>query len=197
MREMTKNLFLNALTCETLGWRMRRDTSSAAFGLGEQFLVDQGREVGERARLLYPEGVLVDARGRREAVAVTAALLAGDADTLFEAAFEWEGYVARADILRRGAAGWRLIEVKSSVNDKPELVDDLAYTLMVIEGAGVQIESAELLLVSRDYRLGMEVGQLFASYDHTDDARERAAELYRPRIRQMGSFHSQRRPQAM
>ncbi|MHC4956572.1 MAG: DUF2779 domain-containing protein, partial [Planctomycetota bacterium] len=168
MRGMTKRLFLDSLACETLGWRERHDAGSTELGSFDQYIVDQGVEVGARARLLFPDGVLVDSPDE------TSRRLA-DTDTLFEAWFEWEGCAARADVLVRGESGWRLIEVKSGVNERDDRVDDLAYTLMVAEGAGISVESAELMLVSRDYRLGMEDSDFFQSVDLTDDARERAA----------------------
>ena len=60
---ISKNLFLNAVLCATLGWRLRADESldEAAFAsptLAEQFRMEQGAEIGRRARKLFPEGVL-------------------------------------------------------------------------------------------------------------------------------------------
>ena len=52
---ISKNLFLNAVLCATLGWRLRADESldEAAFAsptLAEQFRMEQGAEIGRRAR---------------------------------------------------------------------------------------------------------------------------------------------------
>ena len=64
LETISKNLFLNAVLCATLGWRLRADESldEAAFAsptLAEQFRMELGAEIGRRARKLFPEGVLI------------------------------------------------------------------------------------------------------------------------------------------
>ena len=54
LETISKNLFLNAVLCATLGWRLRADESldEAAFAsptLAEQFRMEQGAEIGRRA----------------------------------------------------------------------------------------------------------------------------------------------------
>ena len=135
---ISKNLFLNAVLCATLGWRLRADESldEAAFAsptLAEQFRMEQGAEIGRRARKLFPEGVLISTGNLSKATAETAKLIrAGGPSVLFEATFVVDQYAAKADVLRRDGDAWHLIEVKSNVNLKQELIDDLAYTLMVL-----------------------------------------------------------------
>jgi len=54
---------------------------------------------------------------------------------VFEATFVIGNYVAKPDILLRDGKGWRVIEVKSSLADTKqldELIDDLTYTVMVL-----------------------------------------------------------------
>jgi len=87
---------------------------------------------------------------------------------ILEGAFLIDGFVTRADILERKGKGWRLVEVKSSVNDREEFIDDMAYTAMVIDRCGFNISNVSLLLVSKDFRLGMENEKLFVEIDHTD-----------------------------
>ena len=173
---ISKNLFLNAVLCATLGWRLRADESldEAAFAsptLAEQFRMEQGAEIGRRARKLFPEGVLISTGNLSKATAETAKLIrAGGPSVLFEATFVVDQYAAKADVLRRDGDAWHLIEVKSNVNLKQELIRDLAYTLMVLGRAGLKISKASLLLISKDFRLGMDDSKLFAEYDRTTDA---------------------------
>ncbi|GAI46089.1 unnamed protein product, partial [marine sediment metagenome] len=96
---------------------------------------------------------------------------------ILEGAFLIDGFVARADILRRKGKGWHLVEVKSSVNDREEFIDDMAYTAMVVDRCGFNISSVSLLLVSKDFRLGMENEELFAQIDHTDKVLVRVEEF--------------------
>ena len=119
---ISKNLFLNAVLCATLGWRLRADESldEAAFAsptLAEQFRMEQGAEIGRRARKLFPDGVLISTGNLSKATAETAKLIrAGGPSVLFEATFVVDQYAAKADVLRRDGDAWHLIEVKSNVN---------------------------------------------------------------------------------
>lgn len=180
MKNISKQVFLNAIACPSLGWLMRSGQevealSYESLSLGEQFRIEQGAEVGRRARALYPDGLLVQARNFAESVERTLALMQDKkTSTLFEAAFQVGEYVAKADILKRNGKSWHLIEVKSDTNDKPELLDDLAYTTMVITQAGFNLKKASLMLISKDYRLGMNDKELFTEVDHTGDCSERA-----------------------
>ena len=63
MKNISKKIFLNALTCPTMGWLMRSGTIAKTVTtptLGEKFRIEQGREIGEKARELYPHGILID-----------------------------------------------------------------------------------------------------------------------------------------
>ena len=55
-------------------------------------------------------------------------------ETFFEATVTAGRLVAKADILRRRSGAWHVLEVKSRFSDEDrtdDLVDDLAYTVMV------------------------------------------------------------------
>ena len=199
---ISKNLFLNAAVCPTLGWRLRaderpNDVASVSPTLAERFRMEQGAEIGRRARELFPEGILISTGNLTKAVAETATFVrAGGPSALFEATFVVGEYAAKADILRRVGDVWHLMEVKSNVNLKQELIKDLAYTLMILDRAGLRISKASLLLVSKDFRLGMEDPKLFAEYDCTTDAltREKEFQSYWDIIRERTSASSMPEP---
>jgi len=52
MRNVSKEIFFNTLVCPTFGWLMRtkRDEITREPTLGEKFRIDQGIEIGKRAR---------------------------------------------------------------------------------------------------------------------------------------------------
>jgi hypothetical protein len=179
MKNVSKNIFLNAMACPTLGWMVRSDVvETPPLTAGERFRSEQGMEVGRRARELFPGGRFIPPGDMVIAAERTAAVLRdASVATVFEAAFLDDGFSARADILERDDAQWHLIEVKSAVTDREEFVDDMTYTLAVMRHCGVQVSRVSLMLVSRDYRLGMPDEDLFAVVDHTEDVAGRAAEL--------------------
>ena len=120
-----------------------------------QAVFDAGHEVGRTACRLYPGGheVQHDHRHILEALEETRSVIeAGTAPALFEAAFEHQGVLARADVIERLAGGgWRLIEVKSSTRLKDVFVRDAAVQLWVLRGAGLDVRDAGVLTLNRDY----------------------------------------------
>jgi len=157
---------------------MRREEVSRKPTLGEKFRMEQGMEIGRRARELYPDGFLIDEMDIMSASKKTKSFMNDpNVSIIFEGAFLIDGFVARADILRRKGKTWHLMEVKSSVNDREEFIDDMAYTAMVIDHCGFNISNVSLILISKDFRLGMENEKLFVEIDHTDEVMVRVEEF--------------------
>jgi hypothetical protein len=106
-----------------------------------------------------------------------AALAGASVPVIFEGPFVVDSFAARADVLERISSGWHLVEVKSAANNKDEFIDDMAYTTMVVDHCGLDIGRVSLLLVSRDYRLGMPDNDLFVEIDHTGEVLQKVEEL--------------------
>jgi hypothetical protein len=196
MRNVRKDIFLNALACPALGWMLRNEADEVErpLSLGEKFRIEQGADIGRRARGLYPDGILVDEQTWGGALKRTAELI-GDPNvrTMFEATFFVDGYATKADILKREKGGWHMVEVKSAINLRDEFIDDMAYTVMVIDRHGVKITGASLMLISGDFRLGMGDDKLFVEVDHTDEVLERV-EKFRPYWELVESITRGRKP---
>lgn len=175
MKNMSKNIFLNALACPTLGWLLRseqyiEDLSDESLTLADQFRIEQGIEIENRARQVFPKGILVEEKRTQLVARETKELLSDpNTSTIFNGAFFSDGFSTRADVLRRKGKGWQLIEIKSSINDKDQFIDDIAYTAMVMRLAGLDVRATSLMLISEDYRLGMSNDKLFLGIDHTDE----------------------------
>ncbi|WP_131623702.1 hypothetical protein [Parafrankia sp. BMG5.11] len=115
-----------------------------------------GHQVGELARLRYRNGILVteDHRNVVGALVRTKQLLdAQNHRPIFEAAFERDGVIVRADVLEPdGWGGWRLIEVKNADRVKPYQLHDLATQAWVIRGSDVCISTLTLRHLARRMR---------------------------------------------
>lgn len=177
---MTKRDWLMALQCRLQAWHLVRNSSNS-LSESEQFLMEQGHEVGDLARELFPTGIFVSPADSKSAAEATAAILANmNVHATFEASFEWDSLIARADVLERLTEGWHVLEVKSSFSDTKSLgnlVDDLAYTVMVAKGTGLIVKRASLALLTREYRHGEPAEKLFQILDVTDNALTRANEF--------------------
>lgn len=134
----------------------------------------RGQEIGRRAWTLFPGGVEIAETDFEAAVARTRELLGeGGPPALFEAAFEHAGVRVRVDVLeRRGGGRFGLREVKSGTQVRDEHVDDVVVQLFVLRGAGLTVESVELISLDSGYTLRGEAAgaELFARHDVTDDA---------------------------
>ena len=139
MKSVSKQIFLNALVCPTLGWLSRsgeiaKQTIEAELTLGERFRIEQGIEIGRRARELYPSGLLMDDMDLVSASSKTESLMNDpNVSIILEGAFLIDGFVARADILRRKGKDWYLVEVKSSVDDAKDTTNHLKKKTKIIQ----------------------------------------------------------------
>lgn len=178
MQLITKNIFLNTVFCNTLGWRFRNGKIRTEFSPGQLFRMEQGKEIGRLARNLYADGIFVNELSSNAAAARTRDLLDNPRTrVIFEATFLAGSYIAKADILVRDARSWELIEVKSSVVAKEEFIDDIAYTTLVAQAAGFSPSSIRLTLIDRHYRLGMPDERLFVKADMTEQVLARVCEF--------------------
>jgi predicted RecB family nuclease len=142
---------------------------------GQEARLEQGQEVGLLAQKRFPDGVVVGfEEGIGDALARTAALM-DDASVpaIFEATFQHSNLLVRVDILqRRPKNRWRLIEVKSSVGVKPHYLYDVAIQHYVLSACGVNISSACLMHLNRDYRYDGDAHDLQALFTIRDQTRK-------------------------
>lgn len=170
-RYVDKAAFLSGRVCPTRGWFTQHLGRATPPTDGDQLRMEEGMEVGRRARQLFADGMHVPPQKSEAAAKQTVGLMADrKVSAIFEATFCVDRYVAKADILLREKNGWHLLEVKSSINPSQDLIEDLAYTVMVAKRAGAKIVRASLMLLSGGYELGDDDADLFIKHDCTDDA---------------------------
>ena len=112
-----------------------------------------GHEVGEVARGLYPDGILIrDDDDLAAALATTkTALSAHPERPIFEATFAHDGVLTRADMLLPAPGGYRMIEVKSSASVKPYHLDDCAIQAWVARQNGISLACVELAHIDTSF----------------------------------------------
>lgn len=119
------------------------------------------------ARERFDGGVLIDAERSEDAIEQTRAAIAEGARVIFEAAFLADGLYARVDVLERipgKKAKWRVSEVKSSLELKTDKhLPDLAFQVLVVQSAGLNVTDAAVITLNRDFQLGMPNDELFST----------------------------------
>lgn len=118
-RYLTKSRFRTALECPTKLFYSGKQAYANANSDDDflRALTEGGFQVGELAKLMYPDGVEVSAQGHAEALAATAALMERDCVTIFEAAVRVDHLFIRIDILKKQGSHVELIEVKAKSCD--------------------------------------------------------------------------------
>ncbi|MEZ5562217.1 MAG: DUF2779 domain-containing protein [Gammaproteobacteria bacterium] len=154
MTGLSKSRLMSFLQCPKRLWLEKHQPELAQISATTEAAFATGHEIGAIARQLYdPEGtgtLISGADGMAAALRDTAAALATPAATpLFEATFEREGLLIRADVLDRQAG--RLIEVKSSTACKDEHVTDCAIQAWVLETSAVPPKSVALAHVNNQF----------------------------------------------
>lgn len=112
-----------------------------------------GYEVGKVARKLYSNGILIEHDDDLKAAlaATQLALTENPHNTIFEATFQHQGVLVRADILKPTAVGFDVIEVKASTSVKPHYLDDCAIQSWVIANNNIAINAIELAHINTDF----------------------------------------------
>lgn len=119
-RPLSKSRFKIAMECPSKLYYQGRAREYGNDRNGDPFLRNLARggfQVGALAKVLFEGGIEVDAKGYDEPLTQTAALLARDRVTIYEAAFRFENLFIRADIAVRDGDTLRLYEVKAGSYD--------------------------------------------------------------------------------
>lgn len=173
MIRLSKSRILTHRQCPKRLWLQVHRPELAEDGADAVARMAAGTEVGELARALYPDGLLIDGGALSQALADTGRALRLGARPIFEATFEAEGVLVRADLLLPEQAGHRMVEVKSSTSVKPYHVEDAAVQTWVAERAGVVVTRTEIAHLDNRfvYHGGGDYRGLFAYADISAEVR--------------------------
>ncbi len=140
----------------------------------QQALFDQGNAVGEEARKRFPGGTLVDNKPWDffGSLKRTRELLAQKTEVIYEAAFQYNGCYARADIIQysKETQRWKIFEVKSSTKVKDEQLDDVGLQAWIMAKGGLPIEQISILHINNTCRYP-NLENLFIAEDVTEKMR--------------------------
>lgn len=169
---LSKSRFVQGLQCKKLLYHSVHDRELfPKVDSSQQAVFDQGHEVGLRAQVQYPNGILISATYREpeKAVEDTDLAIKGGALSLFEAAFSFDGVLVRIDILTRKSknAPWDLIEVKSTTGLKDVHLPDIAVQTWVARSSGLDVRRQYLMHLNRECEYP-DLSDLFMKEEVTD-----------------------------
>jgi hypothetical protein len=173
---ISKSRLMRGFRChKNLYFNIHDPKLEAPVSADQQALFDQGNLVGEMARKRFPGGMLVDCEpwDFGGSLKKTRDLLAVHTETIYEAAFEFSGCYARADIIRHSPVTrrWTIYEVKSSTRVKPEQIEDVGLQAWIIAKSGLPIERINILHLNPECR-HPNLESLFVEQDVTETLRE-------------------------
>ncbi len=140
-------------------------------------LFAMGHKVGAISQQLYGTAESVEIPFNRKMslmIRETAGLIEQGVDfPIFEATFQHDGILIRADVLIPGENGWRAIEVKASTSVKDYHVLDCAIQDWVMRHVGLTIESISLAHINNQfvYQGDEDYAGLLVEHDLTDKVR--------------------------
>ena len=192
---LSKTNFLRGLQCYKYLWTVVHEPQSIpSTDAVTQFTFDQGHEVGELAKKLFPGGMDIPTGDFSANIRITREnMLAGR--PLFEAGILAGNIFCRPDILNPAGTGeWDIIEVKSSTGVKDINVRDVAFQRLCCESAGMKIRACKLAHINNQYvrQGGIDAQQLFTIEDITARVDEYSVGLSR-RVDEMVAVMRRRR----
>ena len=184
--KLSKTNYLIWRECANDAWmkiHRREDYNAIPLSVFDQTIIDQGNEVDELARQVFPGGVTI-ARGDAKG---TAQHVAKRRSVLYQPVFETERFTTACDILvwNEASGVYDLYEVKGSTSgddkrEKNELYSyDIAFQAEVLKQNGVPIGRLNVMRLNREYvRQGaLDPDQLFTREDFSERVAAIAGEV--------------------
>ena len=155
--KLSKSKILSGLQCEKRLWLEAYQPEAKVVSEDTERCLMIRREVNDVARSLHKDGSLVEWNEKSPSAALseTKRLLKEHPEKpIFEATFEHEDVLIRADILKKEAGGYHLIKVKSGTSVKDQNSHDCAVQAWVLEGCGLSLGKVELAHIDTQFVYG-------------------------------------------
>jgi hypothetical protein len=168
---LSKSKYTNGIQCPKLLWHQYNAKDKLPeIDKRTQAIFDQGHQVGELAKKLFPNGIDLEWELSYEEVIKQSQELLKEGKPLFEAGFMSNRTYARVDILNPVGKQFDIIEVKMGSSVKEINLHDVAFQRYCYQGAGVPIRRCHLMHINTSYvKHGeLDLEQLFAKEDITD-----------------------------
>lgn len=152
-----KSLYLNKY-----GKDLRDEVSDS-----QQFVFDQGTDIGELALGLFPNGVDLTPESvfdYTDSIKRTSQLISQKERVIYEAAFLHDGVLCAIDILVLDGTNYKAYEVKGSTSVSDTYIQDAALQYYLITNSGINLKDISIIQINNEYvKQGeIELEKLFA-----------------------------------
>jgi hypothetical protein len=151
---LSKSKLISGWQCAKRLWLEKNAPESLQYSAGTEAAFAVGHQVGDAAQSLFPEGVLIGHdQDLSQAIGQTQEIMSDSGPvTVFEATFQTNGVLIRADILIRNENDEiSLIEVKAATKLKEYYLYDCAIQLWVLEQSGLNVQQLELAHINNRF----------------------------------------------
>lgn len=174
MAGLSKSRILLNLQCPKRLWLQVNRPELAEVDSSMANRLSGGNIVGDIARSLYPDGLLIEPGTLTLALQETRQALNAPPRPLFEATFQSEEVLIRADLLLPDGNAYRMAEVKSSTSLKAYHLSDAAIQTWVCQQNELPMTRVEIAHINNSfvYPGSLNYQGLFKHVDVTEDIKE-------------------------
>ncbi len=170
---ISKSLVQSHRQCAKRAWLENAGNVTPTYSASDAALLEQGQQVHQSARTLFPSAERVKSGLSFEGAAEqTQSLLAQGQVFITGAGFVAAGVAIQADVVEKTPDGLRVTEIKSGTSIKDAYLDDCALQFACITGSGAKVASFAIMHPSREMArpAGGTGAEVFVSEDVTNEA---------------------------
>lgn len=141
----------------------------------KQAIFDQGHDVGEWAKKVFPKGVDISWTASYSEVISKSKEMLSKRIPLFEAGFQYNNAYSRIDVLKPVEDDeWDIIEVKSATKIDSINYHDVSFQKYCCEGSGLKIRKCYLMHINKEFvkRGEIDPNKLFVIEDVSKQVKE-------------------------
>lgn len=173
---LSKSKYCSGIQCNKKLW-LDENNKEVASLLNNQSTLENGTKVGELARNIFGEYILIDFNNDLSRMIEDTNKVINDNKivNICEASFSYNNNFCSVDILRKDNNEYEIYEVKSSTDVTDIYIDDISYQYYVLKKCGLNVNKCSIVYINNKYeRIGsLELNKLFNIEDVTEEVKNR------------------------
>ena len=148
---LSKSRYTQGIVCDKKLW-LSCYKKEEAEEMGNDAVLENGTKIGELARGLFGDYVLVEYDSNyQKMIDETNKYMSNKPNIICEASFSYDNNFCSVDILKNDTDGVEVYEVKSSTDIQNIYMDDISYQSWVLRKCGLNVKKASIVYVNNQY----------------------------------------------